>query len=335
MIWREPASLRRFRRRRFAALHLRCRTPERRGTPAGTIAAVAVVRNEELRLPRFLEHYRRLGVGRFFIIENNSNDQTAALLSGERDVCLYQTSASFAAKEAWIDLLLRRHAAGSWCIVADADELLDFPESERLRLPGLCAYMDARGFNALHAVLLDLYPGGVLGDVGYRAGDDYFERTWFFDPPERMVKVPRDFGAGAGLDHRLAGGVRERVFGVRNCCSKFPLIRNVGGVFLHDGQHYIERGRIADVRAVLYHFKYLQDFQPRVTEESERGEHWNGASEYKQYAAVTGRHGSGLQLRWEESIQLDGVPQLAALGVTQCPEAFHDFAARWTGGADA
>ena len=32
------------------------------------------------------------------------------------------------------------------------------------------------------------------------------------------------------------------------------------------------------------HFKYLQDFAPRVTYEADRGEHWDGASQYKVYA---------------------------------------------------
>ncbi|MBE2179510.1 MAG: glycosyltransferase family 2 protein [Chthoniobacterales bacterium] len=325
----EPTAFRRFRRRRLASLHLRCRTRDRRKAAPGAVVAIAVVRNEALRLPRFLDHYRGLGVGKFFIVENNSTDDTAQLLAGQDDVCLYQTPASFERKESWIDLLLRRHAGERWCVVADADELLDFPESGRLGLPGLCAYMDSRGFNALHAVLLDLYPEGFLDDVAYAAGEDYFSRAWYFDPPENMVKVPRVFGEGAGLDHRLAGGVRERVFGVRNCCSKFPLIRRSGGVFLHDGQHHIERARIADIRAVLYHFKYLQDFKPRVAEESERGEHWNGAEEYKQYARVTESRGGGFQLRCEESVLFTGPEQMEALGVTLRSVELGDFAGMW------
>ncbi len=324
----EPASLRRLRLRCEAAWHLRCLTPERRGAiDTQGVLALAVVRNEMLRLPRFLAHYRALGVDKFVIVENNSTDGTADFVAAQPDVCLYRTGASFIRKEAWIDLLLRRHASNRWCVVVDADELLDFPASDRVGLRGLCAYLDARGFNALHAVLLDLYPGGSLAEINYRAGDDYFSGVWYFDPPDRMVKVPRGFGPGAGLDYRFAGGVRERVFGVRNCCSKFPLLRFGRGMFLHDGQHHIEGGRIADLRGVLYHLKYLQDFSPRVVEESARGEHWNGAAEYKEYARVAGT--SALQLRDEASIRYEDREQMEELGVTVAPPAFQDFLDQW------
>jgi len=295
-------------------------------------AAIAVVRNELLRLPRFLHHYRKLGVEKFFIIENNSTDETANWLAAQEDVCLYRTAGTFERKEAWIDLLVRRHAAGRWCLVADADELLDFPESERLGLPGLCSYLDSHAFNTLHAVLMDFYPGGPLAETGYAAGTDYFEREWYFDPPDQLVKVPRLFGPEAGLDHRLAGGVRERVFGVRNCCSKFPLMRYTPGMFLRDGQHHIEGARIADLRAVLYHFKYLQDFQPRVFEESLRGEHWNGASEYKEYARVAVNRSEALQMRDASSLRFAGSRQMEVLGVTLRPEGFTEFADRWKAG---
>jgi hypothetical protein len=289
------------------------------------VAAVSVVRNELLRLPSFLEHYRRLGVARFFVIENNSTDGTADYLARQPDVCLYTTKQSFELKEAWIDLLLRRYAMERWCVVVDADELLDYPESGNLGLEGLCSYLHARGFNTLHTILLDLYPDGPLAEMNYKAGEDYFQRIWYFDPPDRLLKVPRNFGARAGLDYRFAGGMRERVFGIRNCCSKFPLLRFRADMFLHDGQHYIEGGRIADLRAVLYHFKYLQDFAPRAVEESVRGEHWNGAAEYKEYARVAGSSDSILRLRDSNSLRYNGSMQMENLGVMLRTEDFRIF----------
>lgn len=332
MIPNEPLRIRRFRRRFIAALRLRCRTPGRRDFAPGDIAAVAVVRNELLRLPAFLDHYRSLGVRRFYLIENNSTDGTADYLLRQSDVCLYATKQTFERKEAWIDLLLRRHALSRWCVVVDADELLDFPERDRLGLQGLCSYLDSRGFNSLHTILLDLYPEGNLADTDYKSGEDYFDRDWYFDPPDRMVKVPRVFGPGAGLDYRLAGGMRERVFGIRNCCSKFPLLRFHPGLFLHDGQHYIEGARISDLRGVLYHFKYLQDFVPRAVDESERGEHWNGASEYKEYVRVAGDAGRKLSLRFAESLRFTGLEQMEKVGVTIRTEDFFAFVQSWKGG---
>ena len=38
------------------------------------VLSFTTLRNEEMRLPFFLDHYRRLGVGHFLIVDNGSDD---------------------------------------------------------------------------------------------------------------------------------------------------------------------------------------------------------------------------------------------------------------------
>ena len=304
-------------RRRQADLRMR-RVTSAPSLPTGPVL-FAVVRNEMLRLPRFLAHYRELGFGEFIFVANNCTDGTDRWLAEQAGVTLYVTTETFLRKEAWIDLLLRRHGRGRWCLVVDADELLDFPDSSTRKIDGLCAYLQSRDETALHAVLLDLYPDAPLGSLDYRAGGDYFAREWYFDPLDTLEKAPRAFAAG--LDHRLEGGSRWRLFGVKSCCSKFPLFRFEPGVFLTDGQHYLEGAHISQMRAVLYHLKYLQDFAPHVREEVERGQHWRGASEYKVYASRL-EDLENRSFRDERSIRLEGVDQLEKLGFIIRPNDF-------------
>ena len=40
----------------------------------GDILAFVTLRNERVRLPYFLEYYRRIGVGHFLIVDNGSDD---------------------------------------------------------------------------------------------------------------------------------------------------------------------------------------------------------------------------------------------------------------------
>ena len=47
------------------------------------ILAMATVRNEVVRLPFFLDHYRKLGVGHFLFVDNGSDDGTRAYLEGQ------------------------------------------------------------------------------------------------------------------------------------------------------------------------------------------------------------------------------------------------------------
>ena len=56
------------------------------------ILLFATVRNERLRLPYFLAHYRRLGVQHFFFISNNSTDETNNFLAKQEDVSLWTTT---------------------------------------------------------------------------------------------------------------------------------------------------------------------------------------------------------------------------------------------------
>ncbi len=53
------------------------------------IIAFVTVHNEALRLPYFLNYYRRLGVNKFFIIDNNSTDSTPDILKKQSDVIYF------------------------------------------------------------------------------------------------------------------------------------------------------------------------------------------------------------------------------------------------------
>jgi len=292
--------------------------------PDGTVA-FGVLRNEMLRLPRYLDYYRRLGVVRFVIVENNSTDSTRDYLSSQSDVILYSTKHHFIGKAPWLDCLLRRHGRNRWCLVADADELLVYPSSDRISLPELCLYLDRVGANAVHAILLDLYPACALKEMDYRAGEDYLTRDWFFDPLSSFSKVPRHFHRGTGLDFRFHGGVRNRLFGISACCSKFPLFRFQSDMYLTDGQHYLESGKFSSLQAVLYHFKYLQDFDARAREEVRRGQHIGAGLEYKAYAETLSREGEGFRIANSNSIPLKDTAQLEQLGFLVRPPSYDDF----------
>jgi len=61
----------------------------------GEIRAFMTVRNEILRLPQTLAHYRKLGVGRFFVIDNGSTDGTKELLTDQPDCHVFLTRNSY------------------------------------------------------------------------------------------------------------------------------------------------------------------------------------------------------------------------------------------------
>ena len=55
----------------------------------GEVRLFSKIRNEKLRLPAFLRHYRSLGVDRFFIVDNDSTDGSTEYLLAQPDVHLF------------------------------------------------------------------------------------------------------------------------------------------------------------------------------------------------------------------------------------------------------
>src|SRR6056297_4203058 len=53
---------------------------------------VSIVKNERFFLSAFLDHYRKIGVQQFIMVENGSDDGSLELLCAQPDVVVYQTS---------------------------------------------------------------------------------------------------------------------------------------------------------------------------------------------------------------------------------------------------
>jgi glycosyltransferase involved in cell wall biosynthesis len=289
------------------------------------IVLVACVRNEMIRLAQFLDHYRRIGVDHFAIVDNASTDGTAEWLEQQIDVSLYRTSQSYAAAGcgwAWVETLLDRHAAGRWCLVADADELLVYPGYPERSLSDMVAYHDAHGFGAMASVMLDMYAATLCPQAD--SVGSLFDQCPYYDSDGMRVVCrvlldrPQD---------RIVGGFRQRVLGTRVLLNKVAFFQRVPGVRLSTGNHAVVGTRCSDVRAAHLHFKYLADFRERVLGEIARGEHWNGASEYRSYARALGERQT-LDVLYDGSRRWSGSRPLVDCGVMRSSERFERFFSR-------
>ncbi len=274
-----------------------------------------MVRNETLRLPYFLEHYRALGVDRMFFLDNMSTDGTVDLLRAQERVHVYQTDAHLSREIGLREALLWRYGLGHWCVLVDADELLVYPHCESLGLARLCGVLAAGGHDALQSFLLDLYPRGPLQATGYVPGMDPRRVVRWFDADSHFVDA---WEAHLYFNHRspahtFLGGVRHRVLDVNPCLAKFPLVRFHDRMLLHLGLHEIEGARVSCIRGASLHCKFLQDFAEKAVTEAAREQHWNAAYEYKRYAARV-RENPELSLWTPGSIELGDSAQLVRLG---------------------
>jgi hypothetical protein len=318
--------------------------------PAGEIRLFSKLRNESLRLPEFLRYYRKLGVQRFFLVDNASTDGSTEFLREQSDVHVFRTDQSFRVAHGgtdWLNLVLARFGVGTWCVTVDVDEVLLYPGVEATGLRHFTGHLDAHGYEAVACQLLDVYPRGPLHECAYKPGDDLIAAAPFFDRGP-YARIPHD----ECPYFLLYGGIRERVFfpesrgGLRRtlhvalyhrvllslpivrdaqwilahrpvfppCLTKVPLVKWDAETRYLNVNHFVSPRRVAPETGVLLHFKLLQDFHARAAQEVKRAEYYDGAIEFRRYAEGI-RSDADLTFFYEGSERFENSAQLVALGL--------------------
>ncbi|MGV6810940.1 MAG: glycosyltransferase family 2 protein [Brevirhabdus sp.] len=327
MRWSRRRLLARAWRKRGQLKPLRDRTD--RINPSDVLV-FASVRNEALRLPWFLDHYRKLGVAHFLFVDNDSVDGTADLLASQDDVSLWHTTHSYKRSRFgmdWVMWLLFRHGHGHWCLTVDADELLVYPDHETRSLPELSADLEASGAEAMGAVMIDLYPKGRLGQQDYASDQDPVEALGWFDRDNYTTKYQPNL-----RNLLIRGGVRSRVFfGALPdrvpTLSKTPLVRWNRRFAYVSSTHSVLPTRLNAVRGApaahlpsgaLLHTKFLPNIVEKSREEKHRQEHFANSGLFEDYYDSLV---DGPDLWSEESIRYEGWRQLAKMGLINDPKA--------------
>ena len=85
-----------------------------------------VVRNEIERMKIFFDHYRKLGIHQFVVLDNGSDDGTLEFVMNQNDTKVYQTLNPYQTEKriSWLEKLLVLNGMNRWCIVVDSDEML-------------------------------------------------------------------------------------------------------------------------------------------------------------------------------------------------------------------
>lgn len=278
---------------------------------------VCCARNEMIRFPAFLAHYRRLGVAHFLVLDNQSDDRLSDYLADQPDCSVWLADGSYKASNFgmdWCNHLLARYGVGKWCVTVDPDEFLVYPHSEHRGLRSLTRHMEAIGQDSLFSVLIDAYGDAPLSRINLTPGADPFQLCPYFDRfnlTQRFNEEKRNFW--------VQGGVRMRRFFADKperapALNKVPLVRWRKGLHYESSMHHLNAtklnctilGRPECVSAVLFHFKYVNLLQQKAAEEVQRGEHYAGSQEYRAYldAGDVVLYDPQLSLRYQNSQQL-------------------------------
>ncbi len=285
------------------------------------IVGVSCVRNEMPRLPYFLEHQRKAGIDRFFFVDNGSTDGSLEYLLSQDDAHVYSTHASYAGSHCgvgWLNRVLHCHAAGHWALTLDADELLVYPRCESEDLHRLTQHMDAAGAETLQTFMLDMYSDRPIRDTHCQPGRPFLDICPYFDQDSYPERGP------LGLPYR--GGPRWRLFwdghktaGPSPVLQKFPLVKWRSGLDYVASTHIIRGAVPAPFSGVLLHFKFFSDLYRSAEIEARRGEHWDGAAQYKAYWQVLNEDPDASPF-FSGSLKYANSNQLIALGLIKATD---------------
>lgn len=264
----------------------------------GDLLVFVTLRNENPRLPWFLDYYRRMGIAHFLAVDNGSDDGGPEYLAAQPDVSLWHADEGYKAARFgmdWQNHLLGRYGHGHWCLTVDPDEFLIYPHCDSRPLRALTDWLDASAQRSFPAMLVDVYPRGPLdAQPAYRAGQDPLQIACWFDPASYTIRKNGRLG-----NLWIQGGPRARMFFADQperapALNKIPLVRWRRGYAYLSSTHmllpralnlvYDEDGG-ERASGCLLHAKFLSSFATKSAEELDRRQHYADSHEYEAYHA--------------------------------------------------
>lgn len=321
MRWKRRRFLYRVWRKRRQITPLHDRTGQ---ITANMVLCFATIRNEMARLPFFLDHYRKLDIGHFLIVDNASDDGTTDYLAAQRDVSLWTTRHSYRLSRFgmdWLGWLHWQYGHGHWCLTVDADELLTYPYADSRSLSDLTQHLNQQNVASFGAIMLDMYPKGPISQARHDPATDPLQVLCWFDPANYREKIHPVY-----QNLWVQGGVRDRVFFADQpqrapTLSKVPLVRwhwryvyvsSTHQMLPRKLNHVFDRAQDKRVTGVLLHTKFLPDIMPKSAEEITRRQHFENSDLYTTYHQTLS---DGPDLWCDTSCRYDGWKQLTALGL--------------------
>ena len=246
------------------------------------------VRNESTRLPFFLDFHRSLGIKEFYIVDNGSTDGTVDFLLSQEDVAVYSTEASFIGSRCgldWLNEMRNTHGKNRWCLTLDCDELLVYPDCEKVPIQEFVNYLDNYGYRGLFTIMLDCYGKGPIDSYEYKAGQDFLVTCPYFDKTGYYVSNNSQFPYFG-----IFGGARYRAFYEQDnerqgpTLKKIPLVKWGSDLEYLSVTHSTTPIQLADISGALLHFKYIDNFFEHVKTEVQRED--RNMKDYQQYKAT-------------------------------------------------
>lgn len=273
------------------------------------VTLCAIVHDEMYFLPEFFRYYRTLGVERFVVLDDASDDGTTEFLAQQGDCMLLKSDVRYfdevdgeRAIYAWRQALMERFCLGQWTLFADADEFVALPQDTGIA--DIVLRLEQRGSDSIWGVMVDMYPASI-SEVRSSGEPFRLDDPWYFDAGRHVVVRP-----GRRKPVTLYRGSRARLMGEngmtepgmswakraalriglggyvkRNVIHKVPLVRWTSA-HRFDGSHQIAPPPTVGDHLAIMHFKFTGDLGRKLDYALESGGYFDGSRQYVELAQL-------------------------------------------------
>jgi hypothetical protein len=249
-------------------------------------------RDENTRIPYFLDYYRRLGIDHFLFVDNRSETPMAEVLLGHADISLWTTNEAYEDTRYgvdWMNALLGKYAVGHWALTVDLDEFFVYPYMGQRSYGELLAFLDDSEKQSFHTLMVDMYPENSIATAHVPPGENPLLHAPYFDCAGYYA-----INGWLGETY-VRGGPRLRAFNASNyeeapAVQKTPLVK-----WQHRFAYYLSTHVICPKflnqahkqypypTGVLLHYKFVSSFQEKIDYAIKHKNHYNGSVEYQKY----------------------------------------------------
>lgn len=243
------------------------------------VILICIFRNVSNFINQWFEHYAKIGIKNFVLVDNNSDDDSIAKIKTyikNFNIDLLSISEKFECYKScgWIQQIIEKYGTNKWYLTVDSDELFTYKDKfDDINL--FIKWLENNKKNSVKSLTIDLYSNKPFNDQ--RDFNDFIYADKIGYKTENRI-----------YGQRYYGGMRERIFNIRPSLQKIPLIYYTGKELLVNNHFYFpyDINKKSSLLGYLKYYKFCSlDFNHYMNLASENV-HWNNSSEYKTYVSV-------------------------------------------------
>lgn len=249
------------------------------------VIAVCALHNSAQLIEPYVEHYKSIGVCHFVFIDNNSTDDSIAIMKNLSlpgiSVDVWSVDDRFDSFKAmgWKQRMFVRYGLDRWYLNLDIDEHFVYSNHEEVQISSITKNATELGDKVVGSILIDMYPNADITHIQISDTTKLKDVYVFFDKNTYTAVSNQKY------NYRIFGGPRSRTFGRHPSLQKYPLAfvsADMIAVNPHFWYPYSINQKVP-ISSAMLHYKFLPGDVDKYREYVRQGVHWDNSSQYRSY----------------------------------------------------